>query len=286
MLIQWDDIPQLAPYVREGGINRNKPWTYPERRLLDYLLVYIQEGIFNLNVDEQNYLLQPGEFGLVQPGSLVALEGITDTIVPFIHFDLFFNPKRSKSFPTKPGQVDLSAYAELIQPRINQVYGIDIPVRVQPYKLESSRSFFIQAVELSHRRHPLDQLRAQHLITEIIISILDTYGRNSKPHAYSFDWITSYLSHHLNEPIRVEDMARRANLSISRFSSMFKQQFGMSPHQYLLVMRIGHAKELLSQSQLTLEQIASYCGFADMHHFSKAFKKKTGLTPGQWRSKT
>jgi len=61
------------------------------------------------------------------------------------------------------------------------------------------------------------------------------------------------------------------------------QQFGLPAHRYLLDMRISHAQELLKNSELTQEEIASYCGFADVHHFSKAFKSKTGLSPGQFK---
>ncbi|MBW7457266.1 helix-turn-helix domain-containing protein, partial [Paenibacillus sepulcri] len=66
-------------------------------------------------------------------------------------------------------------------------------------------------------------------------------------------------------------------------SALFKQRYGVSPHQYLLEMRITHSRELLQSSLLTQEEIASYCGFANIHHFSKTFKKRTGFSPGQWR---
>ncbi|MBO2945357.1 helix-turn-helix transcriptional regulator [Paenibacillus sp. F411] len=57
----------------------------------------------------------------------------------------------------------------------------------------------------------------------------------------------------------------------------------MSPHQYLLHMRIQHACELLRQSDWTQEEIAAYCGFSSVHHFSKMFKSRMGLSPGKYR---
>jgi transcriptional regulator GlxA family with amidase domain len=57
----------------------------------------------------------------------------------------------------------------------------------------------------------------------------------------------------------------------------------MPPHRYLLELRIKHAKELLATTGLNLQEIAAYCGFADIHHFSKAFKKAIGLPPGEFR---
>jgi transcriptional regulator GlxA family with amidase domain len=77
-------------------------------------------------------------------------------------------------------------------------------------------------------------------------------------------------------------MAKRARLSPSRFAATFRQSFGCAPHQYLLHLRISHAQELL-KSSVSTEEVARLTGFSDVHHFSKAFKTRTGQTPGQWR---
>jgi transcriptional regulator GlxA family with amidase domain len=101
--------------------------------------------------------------------------------------------------------------------------------------------------------------------------------------SHTFNWITSYLSFNLNEPLSIENMARRANLSPSRFSALFKRRYSLSPHQYLLNLRVNHAKELLRNTELSQGEIAVYCGFSDIHHFSKTFKKRTGATPGEYQ---
>jgi len=277
----------VLPFIRQSDFAPRIPWRYPERRLLDYLLVYVQEGTFRVCADEEEYLFQPGEFCLIQPGSLVDLEGITNTITPFAHFDIFYHPNRELSFPTRAGQIDLSAYRHLLQPRLNDIYGIEVPVRLQPRNHSRFREKFILMVELWQQTDSLMQLKTQHLATEIVIHILeDHYQGKQDMHGFTpnFNWITSYFSFHLSEPLSVREMAERANLSPSRFSALFKQRYGVSPHQYLMTMRINHAKDLLSTTELSQQEIASYCGFADIHHFSKTFKRLTATTPGQWRT--
>ncbi|MBP1963645.1 helix-turn-helix domain-containing protein [Paenibacillus aceris] len=275
----------IVPFVRQSDFAVRKPWTSPERRLLDYLLVYIQEGTCSFRIDHQTHSFTAGQFCLVQPGSLLYLEGLTNTVTPYIHFDLCFNTERENSFPTRPGQIDLSAYMHLMQPTIKDLYGIDLPVHVLPSKPLKLKETLLQVIEQAEQQDPLIQLKTQHLVTEIIISLLETYYQQPYASAHTFDWITSYFSHHLSDPITLEDMAARANLSISRFSIMFKQRYGISPHQYLMNMRVNHAKELLTNTDLSQESIASYCGFADLHHFSKTFKKRTGLTPGEHKKR-
>jgi AraC-like DNA-binding protein len=278
----------IVPFIRQSEYAVRKPWKSPKRRLLDYLLIYIQEGNCQFWVDDMKYRFQGGDFCLIQPGSTNDLEGLTDTITPYAHFDIFYNADREASFPTMAGQIDLTAYEHLLQPRLNDIYGIDVPVRLQPRNPNKFRDLLLQIVELWQYREPLSQLKAQHLTTELIIILLEDHSLTKPPinnSQLSFNWITSYFSFHLSEPITLQDMAARANMSPSRFSALFKKRFGTSPHQYLLDMRIRHARELLETTDLPQEKISAYCGFADIHHFSKAIKKRTGSPPGSFRNK-
>ncbi|ANE48794.1 hypothetical protein SY83_08095 [Paenibacillus swuensis] len=275
----------VVPYIREGDYASRKPWFYPERRLLDYLLVYVQEGSCCFRVDEEDYLLHAGEFCLVQPNSLVRLEGLTDTVTPFVHMDIFYHPDRAQSFPTRPGQIHLSDYGDLLQPRLAEVFGVHVPVRFRVREPRSFKEKLLRIIDLFHEHNPLMQLKVQTLATELVTEILELYsqpGDSLGTATHTLNWVPSYMSFHLRESISVADLARRAHLSVSRFNTLFKERFHTPPHQYLLRMRIQHAQELLQRTLLTQEQIAEYCGFADVHHFSKAFKKRTGTQPGEW----
>lgn len=278
--------PPIVPYIRESDFAIRKPWNYPERRLLDYLLVYIQEGTCCFWVDHQKYMFYAGQFCLVQPGSLLSLEGLTKTVTPYVHFDIAYHPDREDNLPTRPGQIDLSAYSHLMQPTIQELFGIRVPVHFQPLHPTLLKEKLLQTIELANLQDPLTQLRTQQHMMEIILLILESYKRDAPSAAPTLNWITSYFSSHLNDPLSIEDMAQRANLSVSRFSYLFKTRYGTSPHQYLLNMRINHAKELLTNTELSHESIADYCGFADLHHFSKIFKQRTGTTPGEHRRTT
>jgi len=277
----------VVPYIRECDFAVRAPWSMPERRLLDYLLIYMQNGRCRFWVDGKPHLFEQGEFCLIQPGSLTVLEGLGNTVTPFAHFDLFYNPEREKSFPTRAGQTVLTPYLNLLQPRLDDLLGVEIPCRLRLRYPTKFRDTFLQVVEHWQYRDPVMQLRAQAGMTQLSIQILEDYlADRPSPNSsrQTLNWITSYFSLHLDQETRVEDMARRANLSPSRFNAVFKQQYGVTPHRYLLDMRISHACELLRNTDLSQEQIAAYCGFADVHHFSKSFRNKLGLSPGRYRS--
>ncbi|MDF2926586.1 MAG: hypothetical protein K0R57_5500 [Paenibacillaceae bacterium] len=278
----------LLPYIRQAGFSVRDPYKFGARKLLDYLLIFIQEGTFILYVEDKRYELTKGDFCLVQPGETHWFEGTTSTILPFMHLDFFYNPLRTDSFPTRPGQVDLGEYRKLQQPRLNDCDGIHVPVPIMPREKDHFRETMLQTIRMWNKRDILSKLEASKLATELVLGIIRAHGvagaaRTTDQHA--LDWVPSYMSLHLPEQIQIEELASMAGLSASRFSFLFRREFGMPPHRYLLRMRIDHARELLRNRILTISQISDYCGFGSIHHFTKLFKQITGESPRAYRSK-
>jgi AraC-like DNA-binding protein len=81
----------------------------------------------------------------------------------------------------------------------------------------------------------------------------------------------------------LQQLARQLNVSYSWFRHAFVQQTGFSPHQYLVELRLAHARSLLTQSALKIKEVAARSGFPDEHYFSRIFKAKAGLTANEWR---
>jgi transcriptional regulator GlxA family with amidase domain len=95
--------------------------------------------------------------------------------------------------------------------------------------------------------------------------------------------VIDHVLAHLDMPIRVEDLAGVTRLSTSHFSRAFKLSFHVSPHAYVIALRLARARALMLESDEQMSQIAAACGFADQAHFSRAFRRKTGCAPGFWR---
>jgi AraC-like DNA-binding protein len=276
----------VVPYIREADFAIRKPWYTPHRRLLDYLLLFVQTGNCEVEVEGEHVLLSDGDLCLIQPNTLHTLRGRTDTVTPYLHFDIFFNPRREEGFPTRGGQVSLSSHVHLLQPRLADLDWLDVPVQLSPLNPVQFRSTLLKAVETWQQGDTLSRLDADHLAMTLILSLFRQYGHVPNiaiRRAHSLSWVPAYLSFNIGEPLTVAQMARRANLSPSRFGVVFRQQFGLSPHQYLLHLRIQHAQSLLTTTDLPLREIAQSCGFADAYHFSKAFKRIVGVSPGAYR---
>ncbi len=276
----------LVPYVRQVGFAVRYPWKIGPRRIMDYLLIYVQEGQLITTVDHVEYECMEKEFCLIQPGSLLMLEGKTKTITPFAHLDFFYNPLREQSFITKTGQTDLSTHMHLMQPRINDIEHIHIPVKFVPMQPVLFRDQLLKLIDIWERHGPFYELQSQHIATSLFLDLAHVFMDKTQvptPPEQMLNWVTSYINFNLSEPISVADMAKRAMLSPSRFTAVFRESFGISPHQYLLRSRVQHAELLLRSGSLTLQEIADFCGFANIHHFSRVYKEKTGYSPGEFR---
>lgn len=276
----------IVPYVRDASFPVRTAWYTAPRRLLDYMLMYVQEGEVVAWVEGREHRCVAGDFYLVQPGELHTLEGPTHTISPYIHLDVFYNPGRERSFVVRSGRVDISGHEALLQPRLEDAVGVRVPTKFTPLHPAEFRDTMLKTIGVWQRRDFLGQLESQYLATGLVLSMLQAHSRESiesSDRPEFLNWITSFMSLHLSEPLSVEDMARRAGLSASRFSSVFRDRFGRPPHQFLLHLRVQRAQDLLQHTSLTLREISTQCGFADVHHFSKAFKKVTGHTAGSYR---
>ena len=93
------------------------------------------------------------------------------------------------------------------------------------------------------------------------------------------------MEQRLEEPVDLRELAAILHVSYDRFRHVFKQNTGLAPYQYHLLLRINRAKELLLQTGFSIKDIAKTLQFDSPYHFSEIFKKKTGVSPIQWRGR-
>ena len=108
----------------------------------------------------------------------------------------------------------------------------------------------------------------------------------SAPVSAALSATLAYIDDHLDEPLRIPDLAARAGLSPFRFDQRIRTVFGFSAGQYLSRLRIDRACDRLRHSEASLSELALECGYADQAAFTRQFHKTVGLTPGAYRLAT
>ena len=94
-----------------------------------------------------------------------------------------------------------------------------------------------------------------------------------------------YMDLHYMDDIGVDTMARMFQVSANYFNKMFKQAYSISSKEYLINIRVGHAMEYLKNPALTIREAGIMVGYEDSNYFTRIFKKKTGMTPIEYRNK-
>jgi AraC-like DNA-binding protein len=95
--------------------------------------------------------------------------------------------------------------------------------------------------------------------------------------------VRSYIDSHIEVAIDLQTLADIAGLSRSHFARAFKESTGMTPHAYVMGQRLQHARDLLTQSTLSLAEIAIVSGFCDQSHLSRVFRRQFGTPPLAFR---
>jgi len=137
----------------------------------------------------------------------------------------------------------------------------------------------------------VSQLFADHISLALGAHIAQTYGgvrsvataRRGGLAAWQERRAKDMMNANLHGDISTADIARECLLSAGHFARAFRHSTGLSPHQWLLRRRIDEAHARLRDGRLSLAEIAVACGFADQSHFTKAYTRLRGISPGAWR---
>ncbi|MEC0127979.1 response regulator transcription factor [Paenibacillus pabuli] len=100
------------------------------------------------------------------------------------------------------------------------------------------------------------------------------------------DQLCIYIENHIGEELMREELASFAGFNPAYLSRLFRKEKGMSLSEFILQRRVAKAKTLLSQSTVKVTDIAGKVGYYNYSHFTKMFKKCTGITPQEFRKQS
>ncbi len=99
------------------------------------------------------------------------------------------------------------------------------------------------------------------------------------------EFVAQYINRHISEDVSTSVLAEVTGYSYGYLSRIFRKEMGVSIHDYASQTRLNLAKEMLSNTNLKIYEIAANCGYENTAYFIKTFKKSTGMTPQDYRRK-
>jgi AraC-like DNA-binding protein len=147
-------------------------------------------------------------------------------------------------------------------------------------------SLFDQLIDLSKRDEALFKRVALGALLQIVAhaSLPPCTESTARPPATISEKAVDFMRQNMFTDIDFRELASSFGLSYSRFRSLFKQDTGLAPHQFLLNERIACAKRLLRDPAIEIKTIGYKAGFQSPSYFSRLFRRKTGLTPSAARA--
>lgn len=219
-----------------------------------YEIVYYLSGRGTTSIEDRKYRYGPGTYTIIRPNTLHDEYRESDTEV--IYFGFFY---QDESVPIPTGAFQDAEDKTLLEMILNIF-------REQQEK----NSYFTIVIN--------------HLLQLLLIGInRRTLHGIRHPSDDKLKYALEYMDQYFTEKINLTELARISGYSYDHFRHFFKQSTGFTPMNYILQLRVHHAKSLLLQPRLSVTDIAYECGFSSLSHFSKTFKKLTGQEPTHFK---
>lgn len=117
-------------------------------------------------------------------------------------------------------------------------------------------------------------------ILALIFKFRQGRNKNSRLPTPTIESALSFVGKNWAQEIDFEAYAKKTGIGYRHFRRMFQEATGLAPHQYLLNLKLNHAKRLLGT--MPVAEVAARVGFTDPLYFSRLFKRKVGVTPTLW----
>ncbi len=260
-----------APHLNHLALLRATYTTYAyKRHFHDYFAVgVIEDGVQTFSCNSTQYVNPAGGIFIIQPGEAHDGQSATDTSFTY---SVFY-----------PQVEDFQRIANEMGTKSSGLPVFDQPVIRD--KTVSKRLLHLHQV-LRHNKPRLEQDSA----------LIDTFGQLLYRHtidrpqletehkeSQTVARLRSYIEDHYADDISLHDLAKYVNWSPFYLLRVFHQEVGLPPHAYLESVRIRAAQRSLERDT-PLVEIAYATGFSSQSHFTNAFKRFIGLTPGRYRA--
>lgn len=272
-------ISQLDPYVRfAAGLRYEIPYNKKPVRVTDCRLFYVVAGNARIAIDNCTYHVEPESLFYCCAGSQYTVETQEGFSLISLNFDLsqrycaaqlpispIRDPKQWPLMPIYAEAMDDSAFlnSHLFLPK----------AAVFHEPLEKIIADFAVADPLSR------QLCCQRLK----LLLLELHRANKKDRPEKVRLVQEYIQEHYAEKITNKALADLVGYHEFHLNRIFLTSTGTNLHEYLLHIRLERAKELILNSDTSLQEIAQLVGFGSYAHFSSYFKQTYNYSPTQYR---
>lgn len=280
------ELIEISPFIRFAGevvVPKQKEPSY----CADCRLIFINQGNGKLNINSKNYDFSEGALFLWQPMTLYRFIFKTQVKVLVINFDYIYNQNSPKEvIPLISSSGITPNKSEFTIHNFSDAYALNSPITIKDAYFIKDR--IIKIIEEFRNKTFFNNANASAYLKLCISKISNTVTSSEKSSEIikKLDLITDYIHKNINKPLSNDLLANIAGYHPYYLNRIFKQNKGITLHQYILNYKLSLSADLLLSTTSTISEIAEKTGFNNQISFIKAFKKFYNLTPTQFRNKT
>lgn len=156
------------------------------------------------------------------------------------------------------------------------------------HKMKLLANLFLEELKYKQAGHEFIVENLSHLLIGNLMRNIN-HNLPSKPHnkpsvyKENIKKVIEYMNENYTTGVSCTELSKLIKMNKYRFIRIFKSQTNKTPYEYMLDLKIEKAKKMLKAKDYTITEISMICGFSSHSHFTSTFKKKTGLSPSEYR---
>lgn len=274
-----NNMPFSAGILNVFKFNLIPETTVHKRTATDYELDYYVGGNRKMSINDNSFTVGNGSVVFRRPGDYCVSSGAYNCY----SLTLDFSNKKQHEY----GIYDRNNPENTMQDICNNPL-LDL---IPPHFISRHPSDYIKIynklvynIQNANSKEP-DSILINQLLFLILSDVCYTIHNESEtsPESKILTETCKYIQENFHKNITIKELANNVSLSPSYFLKMFKKNANTTPTEYIISIRLSNAKQLLTESNLTVAQIAELCGFNDASYFSYYFRRRFGMKPSEYR---
>lgn len=257
----------LSPDLSNPKCGKGESHAFPE-------IFFLKHGEHRIELNGIESVIKSGEMIIYAPNSYHRSACPSNSLAKIISFDLeaprlailYNRPIKLTADQEKEFEEIFSITESSLdnRSRDNSTYGAVLR--------EGVDNFNLQRIKLRLEMFLIDLLDSVR-VTDVEIS-----KKQEKRHAEYLS-VIDFMKRNVTRTLTLQNIAEECLMSVSKLKLLFREMYGGGPIDCFINLKIRKAKELISESAMSITEIASMLGFNSLHYFSRQFKKVTGVSP-------
>lgn len=281
-------VTQPITFHTGGKFISTERWAHMKRNLdLFVVIINLNETVY-IQQNEKRYTVLPGEILFLVPGQLHVGFDHSPIGTSYYWFHFTFSSPYSLLSRTKMDREVKSLRSNLLPVDNPLCSTVLLPVHTKPCEVERIHILCKQLFDVAKANY-YNTYQAHYLATSLLVEISEQTIYNYKTISHSTaaerkaEMIKEWIRIHTFKKVSVSMIADEFQYNSDYLSRIFKQSTGYSIQEYIHLMKISKAKELLINTNETVKGIAITIGLNDEKYFMRLFKKYEQMTPTEFR---